>query len=142
MNTLQARLSDASRSGVYRAGADVEIVDAARIARLAVSRVDLRAAKSKGELLSAFAQALSFPDWFGGNWDALEDCLSDLSWLDPGGRVLLIDGAGRVAADERGVLVDILASAAESWAGRGIPFFAVFLGAAAPALPDLIGPSA
>lgn len=36
------------------------------------------------ELLRALAQGLSFRDWFGWNWDALEDSLRDLSWIDEG----------------------------------------------------------
>lgn len=36
--------------------------------------------QGKAELLERVALALSFPDYFGRNWDALIDCLSDLSW--------------------------------------------------------------
>jgi hypothetical protein len=36
----------------------------------------------KGELFEAMARAGFFPDYFGGNWDALQDCLLDLSWID------------------------------------------------------------
>ncbi|MDH2342283.1 barstar family protein [Bradyrhizobium sp. SSUT77] len=39
-------------------------------------------------LLGLIAQQLSFPDYFGENWDALEECLRDLSWL-PAGPVVL-----------------------------------------------------
>jgi len=36
---------------------------------------------SKDELLDILASELRFPDYFGHNWDALEECLLDLSWL-------------------------------------------------------------
>src|SRR5262245_28303934 len=38
--------------------------------------------RGKRELLERIAQGLSFPDYFGENWDALIDCLSDLSRLE------------------------------------------------------------
>ncbi|MBI3149753.1 MAG: barstar family protein [Betaproteobacteria bacterium] len=37
--------------------------------------------RSKAELLAALASAGHFPGCFGGNWDALQDCLLDLSWI-------------------------------------------------------------
>lgn len=37
--------------------------------------------ESKETLLNVFDQGLSFPDYFGSNWDAFNDCLTDLSWI-------------------------------------------------------------
>lgn len=44
----------------------------------------------KSEAIAAIAQALSFPDWFGHNLDALYDSLTDLSWLEPGEYTLVV----------------------------------------------------
>jgi hypothetical protein len=127
MSKLLQRLSDASKSGVYRTSRTDEIVQATLGSALHVARIDLTGAAGKETLIERIAKALAFPAWFGANWDALEDCLSDLSWMTAGGYVLLIEGAAAVPLVERGTLVDILASAAASWAERGLPFFAVFL---------------
>lgn len=37
--------------------------------------------QSKQELLTALAIAGKFPEYFGGNWDALLDCLRDFGWV-------------------------------------------------------------
>jgi RNAse (barnase) inhibitor barstar len=51
--------------------------------------VDVRAGiQTKKVLLRELAQALRFPDHVGSNWDALEECIRDLSWLPPGTIVL------------------------------------------------------
>ena len=131
------RLGDASKSGVYRASRTDEILDATRGSALQVSRIDLAGIADKQALMERIARALEFPRWFGGNWDALEDCLSDLSWSKSDGHVLLlIEAAADLPMDERGILIDILASAATSWAERKRPFFAVFLDGS-PTLPEL-----
>ena len=127
MGKLTQRLTDAARSGVYRAHRAEEVVDAARGTRLDVAHVDLGSVPDKDALLEKLAAALAFPAWFGGNWDALEDCLTDLSWRAGEGHVLLLGGREGLPADDLGVLVDVLRAAAEHWAGRGQPFFAVFV---------------
>lgn len=138
MSKLRQRLNDASRSGVYRAGKSDAIEDAVRGTALDCARIGLQGVKSKDELLKTIARALAFPDWFGGNWDALEDCLGDLSWRPGEGHVVLFRQAQDVAADDLGVLLDVLASSAEYWAGRRKPFFAVFVDPGhSLALPDL-----
>jgi len=127
MGELTQRLTDAARSGVYRALRDDEIVEAARGTRLDLARADLGGVPDKETLLERLALELGFPAWFGGNWDALEDCLTDLSWRAGAGHVVLIDGHGELPADDLGVLLDVLAAAAAFWAGSGRPFFAVFI---------------
>jgi hypothetical protein len=138
MGKIMQRLTDAARSGVYRALREDEIVDAARGTRVDLARADLGGAPDKAALLERLALALGFPAWFGGNWDALEDCLTDLSWRAGAGHVVLIEGHGELPADDLGVLLDVLAAAAHYWAGRGRPFFAVFIDPGhALALPEL-----
>jgi RNAse (barnase) inhibitor barstar len=134
MGKLLRFLQDASRSGVYRASRADEIVQAASGSGMRAATIPYG---GKPVLLKAIAAALEFPDWFGENWDALEDCLSDLSWREATGHVLLFEGAK--VDDDFGVLVDVLTSAAESWAARGKPFIAVFIdpGGVLP-LPDLV----
>lgn len=109
-------------SGVYRAARAEPISQVAQRMRLSLAKI---AFGDKETLLQNFAAALRFPAWFGHNWDALEDCLGDLSWSDAPGHVLLIEGAR--AGDEFGILLDVLRSSAESWAARGKPFVAVFV---------------
>ncbi len=133
MGKLALRLSDASRSGVYRVARPDETLEAARETGLRLETISFAA---KPDLLKGIAAALSFPNWFGENWDALEDCLTDLSWSDATGHLLLFEN-GR-AGDDFGVLVDVLETAAQYWAARAKPFFAVFVdpNAALP-LPEL-----
>lgn len=119
---MTGKLAKASRSGVYRAPSAKQIMDAARDSGL--SMVKIRA-RGKEALLKEIAAALEFPSWFGHNWDALEDCLSDLSWHDAAGYLLVFDQAE--PGDELGVLIDVLRSSAEYWAARGKPFLAVFV---------------
>jgi RNAse (barnase) inhibitor barstar len=51
--------------------------------------IDGSGIRSKADFMAAVAAAMSFPDWFGANLDALYDCLRDLSWLPPGEHVLV-----------------------------------------------------
>jgi len=133
MGKLLERLKDPVRSGVYRVERVDEVLDATKGSELQLARISHA---EKSELMKNLAKALEFPDWFGQNWDALEDCLTDLSWRDAPGTVLLFENAKR--GDELGVLIDILRSSAEWWAGRGKPFFAVFVDPAGSLqLPEL-----
>jgi len=97
-----------TRSGVFRSDRPVEGV-----------QIDLG-----GEPIDAIARALGFPDWFGGNWDALEDCLGDLSWRKPPYRLVLRNFR---PGDDLGILIDVLSSTAAFWDEQGESFVAIFV---------------
>lgn len=88
-------------------------------------------------LLIEFARALDFPDYFGHNWDALEECLADLEWLPAKGYIVLITDAAQVLPDDEDeyeTFLEILSDAGEAWgsgqAGMGArqatPFHVLF----------------
>jgi RNAse (barnase) inhibitor barstar len=88
-------------------------------------------------LLTEFARALDFPDYFGHNWDALEECLADLEWLPAKGYILLITDAAQALPDdeeEYETFLEILRDAGETWgngqagmgARRATPFHVLF----------------
>ncbi|HTN74200.1 MAG TPA: barstar family protein [Pirellulaceae bacterium] len=76
---------------------------------------------SKSGLLRVLATELSFPAYFGHNWDALEECLSDLAWLPDGQTVVLQHQGLPLArrADERRIYLEILRSAMAAHRQRG-----------------------
>ena len=123
MSKLLERLRDPVRSGVYRVTSGDAVKEVSRSASFDAAEIDLKS----GDALSAIAKALRFPDWFGKNWDALEDCLSDLSWRKGNGHVLVLRDWQKVTPDDLGVLIDVLRSSAEFWSGRGRPFFAILV---------------
>ncbi|MBW5486250.1 barstar family protein [Streptomyces bambusae] len=86
-------------------------------------RLDLAGVHSKDALLDRCAGALGLPQWFGRNWDALADCLVDLSWLAPAPGRLLAVTSWRAYARERPVdwetFEDILGEAEEFWRESG-----------------------
>jgi hypothetical protein len=84
----------------------------------------------KQAMLAALAEALSFPAYFGFNWDAADECLTDLGWHD-GDVVLIIDDAGTPASsapEDWGVLLDVLADAARFWRDQGRSFVVLLQG--------------
>jgi len=48
---------------------------------------------SKDRTLQEWAAAMQFPSYFGHNWDAFEDCLHDLDWLNARRAVAIVTHA-------------------------------------------------
>ena len=74
------------------------------------------ACRSSADLFSEWAAALEFPDYFAQNWDAFEECIGDLEWIERRACAVLIADADRLLADEPErvtTLLAILRSAAE-----------------------------
>lgn len=93
-----------------------------------------RKCRTKSALFSEFARVLEFPSYFGKNWDAFEECLTDLEWLPAAGYLLIITDAEQVLNDDDQedykTFINILQETGKVWgtehAGRPkTPFHAV-----------------
>jgi hypothetical protein len=118
-STVLARLS-----GVRRTGAPVEELEAEadalgwRCIVLDGSEVEDRAA-----FLESCDEAFALPEWFGMNWDALEECLADLELEGAAGVVVLWSSWGtfaEAAPTDFAVALDVLGSAVRGWAADGM----------------------
>nr|WP_271409607.1 barstar family protein [Pseudomonas sp. Q1-7] len=69
------------------------------------------------ELLKSFYYLLWFPGYFGFNWDALYDCLRDLSWIPCYKVVLVHEALPSLPVEELKVYLEILRDSALDWGG-------------------------
>jgi hypothetical protein len=86
--------------------------------------VELAGCHDKAGLLERLARAMAFPEWFGGNWDAWFDCLTDLGWQAPAPGYMLVLrhalGLHRTAPEALDTALAIVEDAARVWADRGV----------------------
>lgn len=138
MATLEDRLREPRKSGVFRAAdAPPDLEAAAQAAGMRLYLIDASAAKTKAQMLGLLGRSLAFPSWYGRNWDALEDCLTDAAWLQEQGHVVRIEGFETYAQtdpDGFGILLDIFKTSAEFWRGEGKGLWVFFVGPAAARL--------
>lgn len=106
---VNAVLDDPKENGIYRVS-DGDFGFAPKL--------DGRAMRSKKSLLAGIARALEFPDYFGENWDALEECLSDMSWHE-GQISLLIEHADAMPAPLLETLLEVFLATVQRWAAEG-----------------------
>lgn len=81
--------------------------------------------KSKQELLSNLSHVMKFPGYFGGNWDALEECLNDLGWLPANGYVVQLKNADtfiNCCPTDFDIFIQIIESVSRSWKKNDIEF--------------------
>ncbi|MBF2025364.1 MAG: barstar family protein [Oscillatoriales cyanobacterium C42_A2020_001] len=132
MNDILATLQGDREPGIYTVTGDVvldELMTACEERHLKLFVIQGDRIASKPDFLQESAQVMSFPDYFGANWDAFEECLTDLEWLPANGYVLLYLHPERFAAAypaDWSVLINILRSAVEEWKDTKSPLF-VFL---------------
>lgn len=118
--------------GLHRITTDQReaLVATAADAGLELVTIDLRTCTTKTDALQRIADALNFPPWFGHNWDALSDCLADLSWLPGSGHVLLLEHTDRLrsaAPEDLATAAEILDEACQDRNHHGLPTWAYLI---------------
>lgn len=141
---MQTMLAQPRRAGVYAIDAETSrtAFTAASALQFKVWRVDLAQTRNARSLQSLLGRALQFPDWFGENWDALLDCLCDLSWCAADGYLLILDSSrafDQHDATAFDTLLEVLRETNAFWQDSGLPFWAMLVDApaAVPFLPPV-----
>ena len=102
-----------------------EIIEGFRSKGYMTFTLDGKKLNSKTELLGELSQAMKFPDYFGNNWDALEECLNDLSWLAAKGYAIHLKEADNFvskSAAEFHIFAQLIESVSRSWKSKNIDF--------------------
>ena len=103
MSGLAGLLAHHAEPGIYRWHGAFEVGDVRHTVEHAGWRfaaIDGWHHPTKAEFLAAVGVALGFPDYYGQNFDALADCLADVTAGDSEGWVLLWDGWGPLARED------------------------------------------
>jgi RNAse (barnase) inhibitor barstar len=136
-------LADPRRNGAYLFTGDIETVEqAAKAAGLTLVDLDLASVQNKAELLELLAERFGLPPYFGGNWDALYDSLTDLPSADARSWLILMRNAAGFASRHRrdfATALRVFTEAAKYWATQGKPFSLIVAGQPnwRPKLPEL-----
>jgi RNAse (barnase) inhibitor barstar len=137
LNAL-ATILEENRGGVWYLPAHKEpraVQKLAKDAGFAFFHVDGKTIARKEQLLNHMAVAMHFPKEFGHNWDALEDHLTDLDWVDGDGYLIYYDHIDPLLTahpDQFETLVEILRDAVSSWKEDGTAMVILLSGAKAP----------
>lgn len=127
-DALQQILITPANNGIYHLPTSGN--EAVREAALAEGMIyyacDLGDATTGEEVLQGLAKTLKLPEWFGNNFDALYDCLTDLTWQHTSASVIVLSGVESLYTSDPEVweiLLSVMASAAEYWQNAETPFW-------------------
>lgn len=102
-----------------------QLVKEANLRGLGVFRLGGEQMSNQAELFQEFKAKLKFPEYFGANWNALDECLGDLDWLDRTGYLLVIESGDSVLCDEgmdiQEMFDGLLGDISEEWANSDPP---------------------
>lgn len=105
MDGLSELLNGAVPAGVYRwpvpgSTRRSDVDDAAAKADWGLYWLAGQEVTDKQEFLQLCADTFALPDWFGYDWDALYDCLTDLTWENPSAGHLVVYAGWQALAQE------------------------------------------
>ncbi len=143
MSNLQLALTQERIPGIYRFSSRATpdyLRKEANAARWRFFYLDGAKVRDKKSFLEKAARAMEFPNYFGHNWDAFEECVNDLSWAPASGYILLFQAPERLAKNARAdweTAVEILSAAIGNWNEQGVPFYVLLRGAVLGEFPVL-----
>jgi RNAse (barnase) inhibitor barstar len=138
MKSLGDLLRDKKSYGVYRVTSTPPIKELEKLVKAAdcaFFHIEGQKIEKKEQFLNHAALAMHFPEDFGNNWDAFEDCLTDLSWVEENhevaGYVILFDHFDVFAAhapNHFDTLLEVFRDAAAFWHNQDKAMFVLLHG--------------
>ena len=138
MENISSLLQRKQPAGVYWLESPLpaaELEKLAKTAQLAFFHLEGEKLTSKASFLNHAALTLHFPEYFGANWDAFEDCMTDLEWLKATGYVLLYDHTdsfAQHAPEQFATALELLHAISQFWANQGKPMLVLLRGERRP----------
>jgi hypothetical protein len=134
MTALPPDSADRCPCGVYRIDDETRsriLGDATMWSGCHLAVIDGAAASSRAGFFAEAARVLRFPDYFGHNWDAVYDLLTDPGWFPPGGLAIMVDGCDGLATREPEqwkIALKVLHEACAFWQPLGVPLYILLYG--------------
>lgn len=128
LNTIQGKQSP----GLYQIGQEMSIKEFSQLCQknnCQLFYIDGKKITSKAEFLEACAKAMNLPSYFGDNWDAFEDSLTDLDWAEGRRFVFFYDQPDHFAEndpEEWETAMDVFQSAIEYWEDMDTSMYVFF----------------
>jgi hypothetical protein len=127
---LEALLAGLAKPGVYRWAIPVatrrsDVTDAVERAGLRPIWLAGQTVTESGEFFELCAGGFGFPEWFDHDWDALRDCLTDLTWVDTEAGFLVVYAGWQALAQEEpgefGTVLEVFEAAVDLWRDSDTP---------------------
>lgn len=94
---------------------------------MVVKKIEGSKCETLDGLFAEFTEVLQFPDYFGNNWAAFDECLNDLDWLPGEAYLLLIEDTDQVITTSDNsfkIFVETLMRSVDEWTeGRNFDDF-------------------
>jgi hypothetical protein len=126
MTSTLPHLLKSRACGLYRVkgdGASAAVSALCRLRRVDLICISGERARTKGRFLAVLGKALKLPRWFGLNWDALADSLTDFPWQQHSTHVFLLSDFAAFARNaplDFAAALAVLEDAASFWAERDV----------------------
>lgn len=81
--------------------------------------------ENKLDLMNAFYHQAKFPDYFGANWDAVDECLNDYQHLPSKGYIFIFKNPLKLAEQSKkdyDLLISSFIDASKKWAKQNVVF--------------------
>jgi RNAse (barnase) inhibitor barstar len=121
-------------SGVYWLKSPSPSADLSKLAKaqgLAFFHLDGKNIERKEQFLNHAASVMHFPDYFGGNWDSFEECLTDMEWVNSDGFLIYFDHTDKFSQHHESQLetvVELFQDAVGYWKDESRPMLVLLSG--------------